>query len=128
MSKFELTGRVVTHTARPRFTMIFKPNAEGGWDGGEVEFIDKPPLDAALLAKLAREAGDFFGANLRRDWIQEAVIARAAALELTAYEVAKRTGGAVSEQHVRDYFTRTKSMGSHKLQHILRVLDLKVAE
>ena len=62
------------------------------------------------------------------DWIQEAVIARAADLKLTAYEVAKRTGSAVSEQHVRDYLTRTKSMGSHKLQHVLRVLDLKVTE
>lgn len=60
------------------------------------------------------------------DWIQERVIARAAELELTAYAVAKLTGGAVSEDHVRDYFARRKSMGSHKLQHVLEALRLKI--
>lgn len=60
------------------------------------------------------------------DWIQSAVIARAAKLDLTSYAIAKLTGGAVSEDHVRDYLTRRKSMGSHKLQHCLRVLGLTV--
>lgn len=60
------------------------------------------------------------------DWIQERVIAQAAELELTAYAIAQQTEGAVSEDHVRDYLTRRKSMGSHKLQHVLKVLGLKL--
>jgi hypothetical protein len=76
-----------------------------------------------------REAGDFFAANVRRDWLQEAVIEKADKLGLTSYAIAKATGNAVSEDHVRDYLTRKKSMGSHKLQHVLRVLFLdKFAE
>ena len=62
------------------------------------------------------------------DQIQEAVIARAAKLGLSAYAVAKATEGAVSENHVRCYLTREKSMGSHKLQHIFRALGLKITE
>lgn len=61
------------------------------------------------------------------DWIQAAVIARAAELDLTAYAIAKATGGKVSEDHVRDYLTQRKSMGSHKLQHVLDVLGLAIA-
>jgi hypothetical protein len=76
---------------------------------------------------LMREAADFFAAHHRGDWLQEAVIAQATALDVTAYEIAKRTGGAVSEDHVRDYLTRKKSMGSHKLQHVLSVLGLIIA-
>lgn len=56
------------------------------------------------------------------DWLQSAIIARAAELELTAYAIAKATNGAVSEDHVQAYLTRRKSMGSHKLQHVIRVL------
>ena len=61
------------------------------------------------------------------DWIQERVIARAAELQLTAYAIAKRTDGAVSPDHVQDYLQRRKSMGSHKLQHVLNVLGLTIA-
>lgn len=130
MPRFTLTGRVVTHTARPRFTATFSKNDDGGWEAFDdaMQFIDDPPKAAAILTRLMREAGDFFGANFRRDWIQEAVITRAAKLELSSYEIAKRTGGAVSEDHVRDYITRSKSMGSHKLQHVLTVLELKITE
>ena len=45
---------------------------------------------------------------------------------MSAYEIAKRTGGAVSEDHVQAYLTRRKSMGSHKLQHVLRALGLAI--
>lgn len=62
----------------------------------------------------------------RADWIQSRVIARAAELNLSSYEIAKRTGGAVSDDHVRKYLTRSASMGSHKLQHVLRVLGLTI--
>ncbi len=62
------------------------------------------------------------------DWIQDSVIARANKLGLTSYAIAKASEGAVSEDHVRDYLTRAKSMGSHKLQHVLRVLGLKISE
>lgn len=63
----------------------------------------------------------------RGDWIQAAVIRQAEKLELTAYRIAQLTGGNVSEDHVRDYLTRKKSMGSHKLQHVLKALGLTVS-
>lgn len=126
MSGFRLVGRVVHHTARPRFSVTMTPRGDGGWDGADAAWIDKPEPDARKLASLMREVGEFFAANLRRDWIQEAVIARAAELGLTAYALAKLTGGAVSEDHVKDYLERRKSMGSHKLQHLLAALGLTV--
>lgn len=58
------------------------------------------------------------------DWVQDAVIARAAELGLTAYALAKASG--VSQTHVRDYLSRNKTMGSHLLQQVLRVLRLKI--
>lgn len=127
MSNFQLIGRAVHHTARPRFVLPLVEQPDGSWQS-EVQpvWIDDPPRDARTAARLMREAGDYFAANFRRDWIQEAVIARAEALGLTSYEIAKRTFGAVSEDHVRDFITRRKSMGSHKLQHVLRVLGMSV--
>lgn len=62
----------------------------------------------------------------QRDWIQDAVIRRAEQLDLTSYAIAQMAGGAVSADHVRAYLTRQKSMGSHKLQHVLRALGLEV--
>jgi hypothetical protein len=63
----------------------------------------------------------------RMDWIQAAVIDRANELGLSSYEIAKRTGGRVSEDHVRDYVMGAKSMGSHKLQHVMKALGLTIA-
>ena len=60
------------------------------------------------------------------DWIQDTVIARASQLEKSAYRIAVDCGHAVSEDHINDYLRRRKSMGSHKLQHVLKVLGLKV--
>ena len=60
------------------------------------------------------------------DWIQDTVIARASILEKSAYRIAVDCGHAVSEDHINDYLRRRKSMGSHKLQHVLKVLGLKV--
>lgn len=62
------------------------------------------------------------------DQIQETVIARAAKLGLSGYAIAQLTGKLVSERHIQDYLARRSSMGSHKLQHILRVLTLKIQE
>jgi len=61
-----------------------------------------------------------------RDWIQNVVIRRARGLELTAYSIAKLTLGRVSEDHVKNYLERRASMGSHKLQHVFRVLGLDI--
>lgn len=61
------------------------------------------------------------------DWIQDAVIARAEKLGLSSYAIAQATGGKVSEDHVRAYITRSKSMGSHKLQHVLQALGLRLS-
>jgi len=60
------------------------------------------------------------------DSIQEIVIKRASDLGLTSYAIAQLTGGRVSEDHVRAYLTHQKSMGSHKLQHVLAALKLEV--
>jgi hypothetical protein len=62
----------------------------------------------------------------QHDWIQDAVIARAKVLGLTAYAIAQRTDGRVSADHVQAYLTRRKSMGSHKLQHVLWALGLQL--
>jgi hypothetical protein len=61
-----------------------------------------------------------------RDEIQETCIARSEALGLSSYAIAQATGGEVSEDHVRAYLTRRKSMGSHKLQHVLKALGLVI--
>jgi DNA-binding phage protein len=63
---------------------------------------------------------------VHHDWIQTAVVARAQALGLTAGEIAEQTGGQVSRQHVHAYLTGQASMGSSKLQHVLRVLGLQL--
>lgn len=60
------------------------------------------------------------------DWIQMRVAARASEMGLTAYAIAKATNWAVSEDHVRHYLDRRTSMGSGKLQHVLRVLGLDI--
>jgi hypothetical protein len=78
--------------------------------------------DARVLAAMASSAT----CDPQYDTIQSAVIARVEELGLTAYEIAKRAGGKVSEDHVKDYLTRRKSMGSHKLQHVLAVLRLEI--
>lgn len=125
---FRIVGRVVHHTARPRFSVTLTPRDDGGFeaDGDAVEWLDDPPRDAKLIARLMREAGDCFFRYHRRDLVQEAVIARAEQLGLTAYAIAKLTGGAVSPDHVKDYLERRKSMGSHKLQHVLTAIGLGV--
>lgn len=61
------------------------------------------------------------------DWIQERVIARTKERGLTAYAIAQMTGGKVSHDHVKDFLERRKSMGSHKLQHILLALEIDLA-
>jgi len=133
-NNFTLVGRVVTHTTRPRFTATFSPREDGGFDGVNA-WLDGPPVPepgesaakfAGRLARLSREAGDYFAAHLRDDWIQAAVIARAEEMKMTSYEIARRTGWAISEDHVRVYLTKDKSMGSHKLQHVLSVLGMKI--
>lgn len=125
---YVITGLTVERTVSPRFRAVFTRTAENDLaaEGDAITWIDTPPLDAALLARVMREAGDALHHDLLRDDIQNIVIARAAALGLTSYAIAKNTNGRVSEDHVRDYLTRRKSMGSHKLQHVLLALGLEV--
>ena len=138
MTSFTLLGRAVTHTARPRFRVVFSPrdDGSGAWDSGPVEWLDGPPpvptderqatAAAKFFAKLMRESGDYFFAHMYDDWIQELVIDRSAKLGINAYQIAIATGWAVSDDHVQAYLTHKKSMGSHKLQHVLRVLGLEI--
>jgi hypothetical protein len=76
---------------------------------------------ARVLALMAEARG-----QARADWIQQTVIDRASALGLSAYAIAQRTAGAVSADHVLAYLARRKSMGSHKLQHVLTALRLTI--
>jgi hypothetical protein len=146
---FTHVGRAVTHTARPRFVVVFAPGEQAApaetlhgpagiacgasttcngqpWHAAKVEWIDEPPRDAKVLSRLLRLAADHWQEHWREDWLMEAAIARAEALGLTAYEIAKRTGWAVSADHVKDYLSRKKSMGSNRLQHVLKVLGLRL--
>jgi DNA-binding phage protein len=60
------------------------------------------------------------------DWLQAAVIARAKTLGLSAIDIAKATGGAVSRQHVHEYLSGRGNMASHKLAAVMAVLGLVV--
>jgi hypothetical protein len=58
------------------------------------------------------------------DWIQEWVIQRAHDLNLSPYEIAERTNGAISHDTAKRYMSRRGAMNSFKLQHILTVLGV----
>ena len=49
----------VIHTIYPRFILEICDDADGGYSSGESMFIDEC-LDAPLLARLARLAGEIF--------------------------------------------------------------------
>lgn len=61
------------------------------------------------------------------DWLQARVAERAAELGLSAYAVAELVKGRVSASHVYDYLAKRKSMGSHKLCHLLVALRLGIS-
>jgi hypothetical protein len=92
-----------------------------------VDWLDEPPFDAREVSRLMRLAADCVHDHWHEDWIAAAVIARAGELGLSAYAISKATGGAVSADHVLAYLAGRKSMGSHKLQHVLRALSLTIS-
>ncbi|MFA5058769.1 MAG: hypothetical protein WC485_11695 [Opitutaceae bacterium] len=111
------------------------------WHVARLDWLDEPPSPAGetpaaqqkqqiaavkFFSRLLREAADYFHDHGREDWIQAAVIARAAERSLSAHAIAQATGWAVSDDHVQAYLQRRKSMGSHKLQHVLAVLKLEI--
>lgn len=61
------------------------------------------------------------------DSIRELVIARARELKLSAYAIAKRTGGQVTQESVCHFLQGRTSMTTRKLQHVLTVLRLRLA-
>lgn len=124
--KFSHIGRVVTHDDWPRFTITFVPQADKSLLARGAVWVDDPPTDATIIARLMREAGDYYAKHRLDDWVQRACVVRADRLGLTAYAIAKATGGAVSDDHVKDFLAGRHSMGSHKLQHVLRVLGLEL--
>lgn len=63
---------------------------------------------------------------MTHDWILSIVAHRAAALRLTPYAIAKATNGQVSDDAIRLYLRGEYSLGSNKLQHVLRALGLTV--
>ena len=72
----------------------------------------------------AQEAAHGMGKG--SDAIQDLCIARMTELGLNPNQVAERLDGQVSRTHVCDYLTRRASIGSHKLQHLLVVLQLAI--
>lgn len=111
---------------------ILGQRAEAAYEEAMTELRDEedwPAIRRQVSGVLSRAIGQQQtdgGDDEQADWIQGRVIARVLELGLSSYEIAKRTDGRVSEDHVRDYLTRRKSMGSHKLQHVLAVLGLEL--
>ncbi|HTV49181.1 MAG TPA: hypothetical protein VMG59_12135 [Phycisphaerae bacterium] len=62
----------------------------------------------------------------QKDEIQEAVIAKVEKLGLNSYSLGQAVDGKISQRHIYDYLHRRKSMGSNKLQHLLKVLGMKI--
>lgn len=56
------------------------------------------------------------------DPLQEALIRRMKAAGTNPNQVAEQLAGKVSRSHVCDYLTRRKSMGSHKVWHLIALL------
>jgi len=56
----------VVHTHRPRFVLEIVDRDDGGYESGESLIMDACD-DVALLARLAREAGEVFAARDRSD-------------------------------------------------------------
>lgn len=73
-------------------------------------------------------ANEAAGMGKGADAIQDQCIARMESLGLNPNQVAEQLDGRVSRSHVCDYLTRRASIGSHKLQHLLDVLGLRVSE
>lgn len=117
LSGWEIVAEDIHHPADKARCDLIRNKRTGRYattDGTSVRSVDQ-----AFARKFSDRRSDDLA-----DWIQERVIARAAELEMTAYAVAKATEGAVDENHVRNYLQRRSSMGSHKLQHVLRVLGI----
>jgi len=51
--------RFIVHTQYPRFVLEMCDLDNGGYESGQFDYFDEC-LDAALLAKLARQAGEVF--------------------------------------------------------------------
>lgn len=62
------------------------------------------------------------------DAIQEQCIARMHELGMVPNQVAKLVEQHITRAHVTDYLSRRASMGSHRLQHVLTALNLRLAE
>lgn len=60
------------------------------------------------------------------DELQEKCIARAREMRLTPYALDIKTGGKVSQRHIEAFLERRCSLSSHKLQHLLKALDLEL--
>jgi hypothetical protein len=107
------------HPKKPRTSGMLIRNRRTGvyvlLCGGAI--VSVPPKWAAEMA--GESAGE-------ADAIQSACIARMEALDLNPNRVAELLDGRVSRAHVCDYLSRRSSMGSHKLQHLLAVLGLRL--
>lgn len=60
------------------------------------------------------------------DAIQERCIKSMIRLGMNPNQVADAVEGKIARSHVCDFLTRRASIGSHKLQHLLPVLKLKI--
>ena len=61
-----------------------------------------------------------------RDEIQSTIIKRMESLGMNPNQVAEMVEGKVSRGHVCDYLTRKSGMGTHKAQHLMKALGLKI--
>ncbi len=67
MSDYRVSGYVVERVVAPRLRVVFRRRGDGSgaWDSSHMEPVDPLPTDAALVARIMREAGDAFVAHLR---------------------------------------------------------------
>jgi len=56
----------ILHSQYPRFVGEIVDNDRGGSDVTEFEWMDEPPLDATIMARLMREAGEAIAEYDRR--------------------------------------------------------------
>jgi hypothetical protein len=120
--RFTIRGRFVDHNNYPRCTVCVDCDLVGSVD----VWLDPPPESDESVRTIIDDAVCFYRNHCRDDWIQASVAKEMDVQGLTSTDVEELSGGAVPASHIDRYRNRKASMGSHKLQHILRVLGLSI--
>jgi len=55
---YRAAGSVVERTEFPRCRLVFRREDDGSMTCNNPDWIDEPPMDASVIARIMREAGD----------------------------------------------------------------------